>query len=111
MKALSLTYDNKISGRHLVFALLLMAQFQLWDGVITQVFVGNGVAREFNPLMINSINQGSFLIIKVIGLLLCVACLWLVGRKFPGIATTVAAVIAVFYAAILTWNFITVFTA
>ena len=111
MKALSLTYDNKISGRHLVFALLIMAQLQLWDGVITQVFVGNGIARELNPLVINSVNQGSFLIIKIIGLILCVLCLWLVGKRYPCIATTVAAVIAVFYTAILSWNFITVFTA
>ena len=111
MKAISLTYNHNISGRHLAFALLLMAQLQLWDGVITQVFVGNGIARELNPLMMNSINQGSFLIIKIIGLLLCVLFLWLVGRKFPRLATSIAAVIAVFYTAILSWNFITVFTA
>lgn len=111
MKALSLTYDNRISGRHLAFALLLMAQLQLWDGVITQVFVGNGIASELNPLVISSVNHGSFLLVKIIGLILCVACLWLIGKKFPGIATTAAAVIAVFYAAILSWNFMTVFTA
>ena len=111
MKALSLIYDNKIPGKHLVFALLLMAQLQLWDGVITQVFVSNGIAREFNPLVINSVNQGSFLVIKIVGLLLCVFCLWLVGRKFPRLATAIAAVIAVFYTAVLSWNFITVFTA
>lgn len=110
MKALSLTYDNNISGRHLAFALLLMAQLQLWDGIITQVFVGNGIARELNPLVINSVNQGSFLIIKIIGLLLCVFCLWLIGKKFPRLAITIAAVIAVFYTAVLSWNFITVFT-
>jgi hypothetical protein len=110
MKALSLIHGNRIKGVHLVFALLLMAQLQIWDGVITQVLVGHGIARELNPFVIGSINQGSFIIIKIAGLILCVASLWLVGKKFPVLATATASIIAVFYATTVLWNFITVFT-
>jgi hypothetical protein len=111
MKALSLTQGNRISGKHLAFALLLMAQLQLWDAVITQVLVGNGIARELNPFILNSVNQGSFIVIKIAGLILCVACLWLIGKKYPALATAAAAIIAVLYTGIVSWNFAMIFAA
>jgi hypothetical protein len=111
MQALSLVRGNKSLGPHLLFALVLMAQLQIWDGVITQVLVGNGIARELNPFVVNSVNQGSFIVIKIAGLILCGMTLWLIGKRFPALATTAASIIAVFYAGIVAWNFVTVFIA
>lgn len=111
MQALSLQQSRKVIGPSVLFALILMVQMQLWDGVITQVLVSNGIARELNPLVMSSISQGSFLPLKIAGLVVCVAMLWLISKRFPRLATMTASTIAVFYAVVLSWNFITLFTA
>lgn len=111
MEAAHLQRTGKLSGSHLVFALIIMAQMQLWDGIITQVMVGNRVVNEWNPFVVSFIDNGSFIPLKVIGIILCIAALWFIGKRFPRLVTLVSAVIAVFYTAILAWNFTLLFTA
>lgn len=105
-------YNNpleRLNRGHMIFALLLMAQFQLWDGVITHVFVRNGLAREANAFMANLVYGGDFLVFKIISVAIVALALWVIYKRFPRLAIITAAGIAVFYLGVVTWNFLVVF--
>lgn len=89
--------------------LILAAQFQIWDGLVTHVFVNNGVVKEGNPLMAPLIQDGNFLLLKVLGVLLCIPVIWLLYKRFPKLAMATASSLAVFYSAVLCWNFLVFF--
>jgi hypothetical protein len=101
--------DSRING-HMLFALLLMAQFQLWDGIMTQVFVTSGIAREANQLMAPLITGNHFLLIKLVGIATLPFLLWLVFKRLPGVALAAASCVALFYLTVITWNFIVLFS-
>ena len=94
---------------HILFVLLLMAQFQFWDGIITQVFVINGLVKEANPLVAPLVSGGSFLLIKLLGIAAVLLLLWIISKRFPRIAVAAASCISVFYLAVITWNFMVFF--
>ncbi|GEM_PF-557900 len=98
-----------INRGHMIFALSLMAQFQLWDGLITQTFVKRGLAVEGNMLMSGLVQSGSFLIFKIIGVVAVSALLWLLYKMYPRLAIGASIAIAVFYAGVVTWNLLVVF--
>jgi hypothetical protein len=98
-----------INRGHMMFVLLLMAQFQLWDGVITHVFVRQGVAREANALMANLVYGGDFLFLKIVSVIILALVLCLLYRRFPKLSISTAAVVAIFYLGVITWNFLVVF--
>jgi hypothetical protein len=90
---------------HIIFALALMAQFQLWDAVISHVFVNSGIVREANPFMASLVGGPRFLVIKLVGAATSLLLLWLVSRLFPRAAIAAASSVAVFYLAVVVWNF------
>ena len=85
--------------------LVLMAQLTMWDGLITQTFVSNGLAKEGNPLMASFVSQGSFLPLKLIGLIACIPLLWFVYKRFPRLTVATTSSVIAFYGLVLTWNF------
>ena len=89
--------------------LVLATQFQIWDGLFTHVFVNNGVVKEGNPLMATLIQSGDFLLLKLLGVALCIPVLWVLYKRFPKLAMATASSVAVFYSAILCWNFLVFF--
>jgi hypothetical protein len=89
--------------------LILATQFQIWDGLITQVLVNNGIAKEGNPFMRLLVEQGGFLALKILGALLCIAVLWVLYKYAPKFSLVAASSLAVFYAVVLSWNFCVVF--
>jgi hypothetical protein len=100
---------ERINRGHMIFVLLLMAQFQLWDGVITHVFVRSGLAREGNAIMSNLVYGGDFLFLKIVSVAVLALVLWLIFKRFPRLAISTAAVVAIFYLGVITWNFLVVF--
>lgn len=90
--------------------LVLAAQFQIWDGLITQVFVSNGVVQEGNPLVAPFVIGGDFLLLKVMGVALCIPVLWILYRYFPKFAVATASILAVFSLAVISWNFLVCFS-
>ncbi len=94
---------------HILFVLLLMAQFQLWDGLITQVFVNNGLVKEANPLMAPLVSGGSFLLVKLLGIAAILFLLWIISKRFPRVAVAAASCISMYYVAVITWNFMVFF--
>jgi len=106
-------YSNaleRLNRGHMIFVLLLMAQFQLWDGVITHVFVRGGLAREGNALMSNLVYSGDFLLLKIVSVAILALVLWFIFKRFPRLAISTTAGIAIFYLGVITWNFLVVFT-
>jgi len=76
------------------------------DGLISQFLVRHGLAREGNPLLESLVPQGSFLWIKVAGVLLCVALLWDIYRQWPKLAWVSSLCFVILYTGIVGWNLV-----
>jgi hypothetical protein len=74
------------------------------DGILTQLLVKAGLARESNPFLQPFVGDVGFIILKIVGAFLCAFILWDVYRRLPrvGIIATLIAVIG--YGAIVAWN-------
>lgn len=86
------------------YLLGLLVGFIILDGVLTHFLVGSGLAREGNPFLKPIVGEAGFIILKVVGALVCALLLWDVYRRFPkvGLIATWCGVIA--YTAIVIWN-------
>jgi len=84
--------------------LILLAGFEIADGIITHLLVRGGFVQEGNPLMAVVVREGNFLMLKVIGALLCVWILWLLYRRFRRVAMITTSSIVLFYGAVMIWN-------
>ena len=86
------------------YLLSLLVVFVISDGLITNVLVGSGLAREANPLLQPLVGDIGFLILKVVGALLCALILWDVSRRYRKVALISTSCCVVFYAGIVLWN-------
>ena len=84
--------------------MILMSSFKITDGVMTDHFVRQGLAREGNPLVAEIVMDGSFLWFKIAGALLCVLGLWGLSHRFPRLTGITTASITIFYGAAIVWN-------
>ena len=71
---------------------------------MTHFLVRNGMVQEGNPLMEPVVQEGSFLLLKVIGLLFSVLILWSIHKRFPEVIRIATLSIVVFYGAVVAWN-------
>ncbi len=74
------------------------------DGLITQFLVRQEIGRERNPLLQGVVGEASFLVIKVLGALLCALILWDIYRRWPKLALISSWCFVVVYAGIVLWN-------
>ncbi len=102
-------FENLNKGG-MIFALILMAQFLLWDAAITHVFAGGGIVKEANPLVSAAVYSGDFLVIKLLSLLVMVPGLLILHRFYPRVAFTTTACVAMFYVGVVAWNFLVLFS-
>lgn len=109
MHYLRITTFTHLDRVPILFVLLLMAQFQFWDGIMTQVFVGCGLVKEANPLVAPLISDGSFLLFKLLGIAVILSLIWLLYKRFPRMAIVTASCICAFYIVVVTWNFMVLF--
>ena len=84
--------------------LILLSVFEISDGILTHFLVRNGLVHEGNPLMQPIVMEGNFLLLKVIGVLLCVLVLWGVYKHIPRVALVTTSSIVIFYGVVMTWN-------
>lgn len=84
--------------------LLLSGGLQFTDGVLTNFFVRHGLVREGNPLMSPLVNDGSFLLIKIAGIIVFGFILWKMHRRFSRLALVTASLICLFYTTVIFWN-------
>ena len=86
------------------YLLGILVAFIIMDGVLTQLLIEGGLAWESNPFLRPIVGEVGFIILKIVGALLCALILWDVYRHFPrvGIIATWIAVIG--YGGIVVWN-------
>ena len=86
------------------YLLGLLAGFVVLDGLLTYFLVRHGLAQESNPFLVPIVGQNVFLVLKVVGALLCVFILWDIYRRFPRLAMISTSCFVAFYGAIVLWN-------
>ena len=81
-----------------------LVAFVIMDGILTQLLVKGGLAREGNPFLQPFVGDIGFIILKTVGAFLCAFILWDIYRRIPrvGIIATLIAVIG--YGGIVAWN-------
>jgi len=87
--------------KYLLVALVIMV---VSDGLITNLLIENGLARESNPFLIALVGDWIFLVIKAIGSLLCAVILWDIHKHWPKLALIASSLFLLIYTVIVTWN-------
>jgi len=93
------------------YLLPLLSGLEILDGITTTFFVRHGFVQEGNPLMEPIIREGNFLLLKVIGALLCVLILWGMYQRFPRVTLMTTSSVVMFYGAVMAWNLSVFFRA
>ncbi len=86
------------------YLLGLLVTFGSSDGLLTYFLVKDGTAREGNPFLVPLVGETGFVVLKVLGMLLCAAILWDIHRHFAKLALVVTWCAVIFYGAIVLWN-------
>ena len=86
------------------YLLGLLVFFVITDGLLTNLLVNDGLAREGNPFLQPIVGDVGFIILKVVGALICAFILWDVYRRFPRVALVCTLCFAVCYGGIVFWN-------
>ena len=86
------------------YLLILLSGLEISDGIITHFLVRNGFVQEGNPVVESIVKEGNFLLLKVIGVLLCGLILWSIYKRFRKVTLIVTSSIVMFYGAIIAWN-------
>ncbi len=86
------------------YLLGLLVLFEISDGVITHFLIKGGLAREGNPFLVPIVGDTAFLVLKVVGVLLCVVILWDIHRRLPTVALVATWCFVIFYGAVTLWN-------
>ena len=92
--------------RYLLSALIALV---ILDGLISVFLVRNGLGREGNPFLEGLVGEPIFLLIKVVGVLLCAIIMWDIYKRQPKLAVISTTCFVVLYAGILFWNFLVLF--
>jgi hypothetical protein len=91
-------------NRKITYLLIALVSFIILDGLLTQYFVPSGQFREANSFIEPLVGQPIFLIIKIVGALLCAVLLWDVHRRFPKVGLIATWIAVVGCGAIVLWN-------
>ena len=87
--------------RYLLSALIALV---ILDGLISVFLVRNGLGREGNPFLEGLVGEPIFLLIKVVGVLLCAIIMWDIYKRQPKLAVISTTCFVVLYSGILFWN-------
>jgi hypothetical protein len=86
------------------YLLGVLVSFVILDGLVTELLVGGGLAREGNPLLEPLVGNIGFMVVKAAGALVCTVILWDVYRRFPRVAIWATWCFVAAYGLILAWN-------
>lgn len=88
------------------YLLGLLVLFEISDGLLTHFLIDGGIAREGNPFLQPMVGEGGFLILKVVGVLLCAFILWDIYKRYPRVALISTSCFVAFYGVIVLWNLV-----
>jgi len=86
------------------YLLGLLAAFVISDGLLTYFLIESGLAREGNPFLVPIVGEGNFMVLKVVGAILCVIILWDIYKRFPKLALISTSCLVVVCGVIVIWN-------
>jgi hypothetical protein len=90
--------------RGIKFILGALILVEITDGILTNILIRRGIAREGNPFLINIAGENGFMILKIVGVLLAVVILWDIHRRYPRLAFWTSSVFLLVYCGIVAWN-------
>ena len=86
------------------YLLGLLIIFEIADGLLTHFLITGGIAREGNPFLLPIVGGINFIILKVVGVLICALILWDIYRRAPKLALISTSCFVMFYGVIVLWN-------
>ncbi|MFC2033517.1 DUF5658 family protein [Chloroflexota bacterium] len=86
------------------YLLGLLVLLVVADGLLTQLLIKGGKAREANPFLQPIVGEDIFIVLKVAGALLCGLILWDIYKRHPRVAMISTSCFVVFYGMIVLWN-------
>ena len=86
------------------YLLGLLVLLVVADGLLTQLLIKDGKAREGNPFLQPIVGEDIFIVLKVAGALLCGLILWDIYKRHPRVALISTSCFVVFYGVIVLWN-------
>jgi len=99
MKNIATTNRNQMK-----YLLITLVSLVVLDGILTEFLVGGGLAREGNPFLEPLVGGTGFMLLKIIGSLVCAFILWDIYRHFPKMAIIATRVFTIAYGLIVIWN-------
>ena len=98
------------AGTHRIrYLLAILIVLVVADGLISVFLVRHGFGREGNPFLESLIGEPTFMIVKVVGALLCGLILWDIYKQWPKVALIATSCFVVLYSGILFWNILVFF--
>ena len=88
----------------ILYPLTALTVLVVADGLITRFLVRQGLGQEVNPFIKALAGETHFLVLKVLGALLCALILWDIYRRRPKLALISSWCFAASYAGIVLWN-------
>ena len=88
----------------LKYVLGILIILDIGDGVLTNILIKEGIAREANPYLLDLAGESAFMAIKVVGVLLAALILWDIHRRYPRVAFWTAFSFLLIYCGIVGWN-------
>ena len=82
----------------------LLILFVTADGLLTNFLIKAGLAREGNPFLQPIVGDAGFIVLKVVGVLICAVILWDIYRRFRKLALVSTSFFVISYALIVLWN-------
>jgi hypothetical protein len=82
----------------------LLMIFVILDGVLTELLISRGLVREINPFLQPLVGDFGFIVLKVVGALLCALILWDIYGRFPRLAAVTTWIAVAGYGVIVAWN-------
>lgn len=86
------------------YLLAFLVVFVVLDGLLTRFLIDGGHAREGNPFLEQIVGEDMFIVLKVVGALLCAFILWDVFKRFPTLGKIVTWCCVIVYGGIVAWN-------
>ena len=86
------------------YLLGLLIVFVISDGLLTQLLIKGGLAREGNPFLQPIVGEVGFIVLKVVGVLLCALILWDIYKRLPRVALVSTWCFVIGYGVIVLWN-------
>lgn len=90
--------------KKIVYLLVALVTFMIVDGVLTQYFVPQGSVKEANLFIAPLIGHPSFLILKIVGAIICAVLLWDINRRFPKLGLIATWIAVIGCGVIVLWN-------